>query len=203
MKALDLFCGLGGWSDGLSLEGFEVSGVEINEKVASLYKHPVIVSDIRHLNPEDFRGYDLIVGSPPCRDFSKLAFAGRKRWKIPPDPWGNGLDLINEFLVFVRIARPKYWLMENVPYLVNYYRVTPRTTTYLSKTMRRSFWGNYPAFLIPRDYNKKRFYKPGEFMQPRWDIYPRKNLQWHRAKIPLPVARALGKTIRDSLGDEG
>ena len=32
LKALDLFCGLGGWSDGLSLEGFEVSGVEINKK---------------------------------------------------------------------------------------------------------------------------------------------------------------------------
>lgn len=30
MKALDLFCGLGGWSDGLALEGFEMLGIEIN-----------------------------------------------------------------------------------------------------------------------------------------------------------------------------
>jgi site-specific DNA-cytosine methylase len=26
MKALDLFCGLGGWSDGLAVEGFDVLG---------------------------------------------------------------------------------------------------------------------------------------------------------------------------------
>ena len=112
------------------------------------------------------------------------------------------MDLINAFLTIVKEAEPKYWLMENVPQLEEWLGEKPRVTAMIGETMRRSFWGHYPAFLIPRDYNKKRFYKPGEFMQPRWDIYPRKNLQWHRAKIPLPVARALGKAIRDSLGDE-
>ena len=66
MRALDLFCGFGGWSDGLVLEGFEVLGVEIEPEIAELYKHPVIVDDVRNLDPEDFRGYDVIVGSPPC-----------------------------------------------------------------------------------------------------------------------------------------
>jgi len=63
MKALDLFCGLGGWSDGLSIEGFEILGVEINQEIADLYNHPVIVADVRDLNGKDFQGYDLIVGS--------------------------------------------------------------------------------------------------------------------------------------------
>lgn len=205
MKALDLFCGLGGWSDGLAAEGFEVLGVEIEPHIAELYKHPVIVSDICELNPEDFKGYDLIVGSPPCRNFSKLTFAGRTFWKDPPDPWGKGLELVNEFLVFVRIARPKYWLMENVPYLVNYYRVEPRTTTYISKTMRRSFWGNYPAFLVPRDYSKGILSSGINRAtgQPRSSThnftYVGKLRSWERSYIPAPVSRALGRAVKSAL----
>jgi len=55
MKALDLFCGLGGWSDGLVMEGFEVLGVEINPKIAELYKHPCLIADVRELPGEMFK----------------------------------------------------------------------------------------------------------------------------------------------------
>jgi len=205
LKALDLFCGLGGWSDGLAAEGFDILGVEINEEVSELYKHPVIVSDICDLNPENFKGYDLIVGSPPCRNFSKLTYAGRKFWKEAPDPWGKGLELVNEFLVFVSIAKPTYWLMENVPYLVDYYRVVPRTTTYISKTMRRSFWGNFPAFLVPRDYTKGILSSGINRAtgQPRNSThnftYAGKFRSWERAYIPAPVSRALGRVVKSVL----
>jgi len=56
MKALDLFCGLGGWSDGLAMEGFEVLGVEIEPKITKLYKHDVICADVRTLDGELFKG---------------------------------------------------------------------------------------------------------------------------------------------------
>ncbi|MBA7694041.1 hypothetical protein ES703_102642 [subsurface metagenome] len=36
MKALDLYCGLGGWSDGLALECFDVLGVEIDPEIAGI-----------------------------------------------------------------------------------------------------------------------------------------------------------------------
>jgi len=203
MRALDLFCGLGGWSDGLALEGFEVLGVEIEPEIAELYKHPVIVNDVRDLNPNDFKGYDIIVGSPPCRDFSTIGRVFGHRWKEPPDPKGRGMELINAFLTIVKEAEPTYWLMENVPRLGDWLKEKPRVTAMLGETMKRSFWGNYPAFLIPQDYNKKAFYKPGLFMQPRWEIYPRKNLQWIRSKIPLPVARALGRAVHQSIEEGG
>lgn len=199
MRALDLFCGLGGWSDGLALEGFEVLGVEINQEIAELYKHPVIVEDVRNLEPEELKGYDLIIGSPPCRDFSTIGRLFGHRWKDPPDPEGRGLELVNAFLTIMEIAKPIYWLMENVPQLEDFLGIKPRTTAMIGESMRRSFWGNYPAFVIPRDYNKKAFYKSGLFMQPRWDVYPRKNLQWLRSKIPIPVACALGRAIKSEL----
>jgi len=199
-KALDLFCGLGGWSDGLALEGFEVLGVEIEPKIAKLYKHPVIVADVCSLDPLDFTGYDLIVGSPPCRDFSMIGYVFGHRWKKPPDPDGKGLEVVKSFLTIVENAKPKYWLMENVPQLEKYLEIKPRVTAYIGESMKRSFWGNYPAFIIPRDYRKKPFYIPGS-LRPNAKDYPRHISKWLRAKIPLPVSCALGRAVANELVD--
>jgi len=197
LKALDLFCGLGGWSDGLTLEGFDVTGVEIEPRIAALYKHRVIVSDVCALDPHDFKGYDLIVGSPPCRDFCIIARTLGHRWKDPPDPEGRGMKLINAFLNFVKIAEPKYWLMENSILARKYIPLKERQLTRLGKGMPRCFWGNYPSFLITRDFtktisgNNKRLEDPkgvSRFMKP-----------FVRAKIPLPVARALGTAVRQAI----
>lgn len=193
MRALDLFCGLGGWSDGLVAEGFDVTGVEIEPKIAALYKHRVICADVTTLNPEDFTGYDLIVGSPPCRNFTDYAILhamrSKGKWKNPADPEGEGMKLVNAFLTFVEIAKPTYWLMENVPGLTRYYKAPPRMKVRLTgASMRRCFWGNFPQFLIPRDYNK------GIIENEKGPLR-----HWLRSKIPLPVARALGASVRDAI----
>jgi len=153
MKALDLFCGLGGWSDGLVMEGFEVLGVEIEPKIASLYKHPVIVEDVRKLRGEQFPGYNLIVGSPPCRDFSIIGKTLGHTWKKPPCP-EDGLELVNAFIRIVKEAEPDFWLMENVLGLIDYLG-TPKFKTKLGKGMLRAFWGNFPSFLITRLMSKR------------------------------------------------
>jgi len=204
LRALDLFTGLGGWLDGLVLEGFDVVGVEIDPKIAALNKHRVIVADVCELNPEDFKGYDLIVGSPPCRNFSRIAIAGKNVWKVPPDPEGEGMRLVKAFINFVEVAQPRYWLMENVPGLQRYYGPA-KTETYISQTMKRCFWGNFPFFLVPRDFNKGilsggRNRATGEIRKPthKYD-YSGKLRAWERAKIPLPVARALGVAVRQAL----
>jgi len=184
MKALDLFCGLGGWSDGLALEGFEVLGVEINKDIANLYRHPVICEDVKNLVPGNFKDYDLIVGSPPCRDFTKLTSWGH-RWKDPPDP-KRGLKLVKVFLKFVEEAKPKFWLMENVSRLEKYVALRPRSRPRLGPGVYRCFWGNFPAFLVSQDLNKSAQVE-GE------------NRSWERSRIPLIVARSLGASVRTAL----
>lgn len=193
MKALDLFCGLGGWSDGLALEGFDVSGVEILPRIAELYKHSVIVSDVCDLDPNDFKGYDLIVGSPPCRDFTAGSDAW---WKVKKDPM-RGLRLIKAFLHFVEVAEPTYWLMENIRGASKYVDVKPRGVFKLSRTMFRCFWGNYPSFLMPLDYAKPLM---GEIDNIGWSTSEEGKLrQWEKARIPLPIARALGRAVKSAL----
>ena len=66
-------------------------------------------SDIRRLDFSDLpRGVSLVVGSPPCTEFSFSNRGGR----------GNiaeGLKDVVKFLEVVRCLKPTYWLMENVP----------------------------------------------------------------------------------------
>ena len=197
MKALDLFCGLGGWSDGLAYEGFNVLGIEIEPKIAALYKHDCIIADVKTLDPTQFKGFDLIVGSPPCRDFSILAKTLGHTWKRPPDPKGKGLKLVKAFLDIIEIAKPKYWLMENVPGLAEYLPIKPRVKTRLGKGMIRCFWGNFPSFLIIRDMSKRIATGKGGGLD--WSsegaVYPAKYKSWERAKIPLSISRSLGRAI--------
>lgn len=194
MKALDLFCGLGGWSDGLAMEGFNVLGVEIEPKIAELYKHEVIIADVRDLNGKLFQGYDLVVGSPPCRDFSALAPLSF-RWKKPLDV-KNGLSMVIAFFRVIHEVQPKYWLMENVKGLVPHLTIKPRCYPKLAPNMKRVFWGNFPPFLIPEDANHECGRKAPD--RHKW-IEDKVLASWHRAKIPLPVARALGRAVKQKL----
>lgn len=198
MKALDLFCGLGGWSDGLAMEGFEVLGVEIEPKIAELYKHKVIVVDVRDLDGKDFKGYDLIVGSPPCREFTQLPDHSitkkgvARAWVNPKNP-KEGLKNVHAFLKIVKEGHPRFWLMENVSGLCSHIHINPTLETHLSysekgfKAMKRCFWGQFPPFLIFRGttIGKERIGS--------------KIKKWERAKIPLPVARALGRAVKEAL----
>ena len=215
MKALDLYCGFGGWSDGLAAAGFKVNGVEIEPEIAGLYKHEVLVADVTTLNPLDYLGYDVIVGSPPCRNFSKVGRVVGHNWKIPPDPEGEGMRLINAFLDFVELAQPRYWVMENVPEAVPYVRkhrgIEPRTITRLGKNMRRAIWGNFPAFFISRDFSKKRMgrlknrkkvngkIKLVTIPFDQSEVYDGKYRKWESAKIPFPTAYAMACAVRDGL----
>jgi site-specific DNA-cytosine methylase len=195
LKALDLYCGLGGWSDGLAKEGFEVLGVEINKEIAEMYKHAVIIEDVRNLDPNDYLDYDLIVGSPPCRDFTQIpdkrSATGEgykiRPWKVPKDP-KRGLELIDCFLEFVKVAKPLYWLLENTPTLAEYLMIPPRTITFIGRGMRRAFWGNYPSFFIVRDYGLTPKSKIGG-----------KYRKWKRAYIPLSISLGLARAVKTQL----
>ena len=122
---VDLFAGCGGLSLGLEQAGFAAWFVnEIVEQFANTYKfnHHLpdkhyYIGDIALLNEhiEDYKDIladiTLVCGGPPCQGFS---MANRQR--ILDDPRNN---LYKQYLIFLSIVRPKFFIMENVKGMMN------------------------------------------------------------------------------------
>lgn len=184
MRCLDLFCGLGGWSRGFEAVGFDLLGVDI---VDVGYPYDLLLQDVRTLDGARFHGFDVIVGSPPCRDFTLRARACEMfRWREPPDPV-KGLSLVYAFLRVVREAKPKFWIMENVPGLCKYLPIEPRAVVPLTKSMRRALWGDFPKFYYPLTEGPLVGAVKG----------PLKS--WQRAEIPFNVSSHLALACKGAI----
>lgn len=61
--AIDLFCGLGGWTDGLLAEGYDVVGFDIERHEYGDMRYPaqLVVQDVCTLHGSQFKNATLIV----------------------------------------------------------------------------------------------------------------------------------------------
>lgn len=73
--AIDLFCGLGGWTEGLLANGWEVVGFDIERHQYGDQKYPsqLVLQDVMTIHGSQFATADLIVASPPCQEYSYMA----------------------------------------------------------------------------------------------------------------------------------
>jgi DNA (cytosine-5)-methyltransferase 1 len=81
--AIDLCCGTGGWTSGLTKEGFEVIGFDVIAHPG--YSGQRVLADVRTLDGRRFREASLIVASPPCEEFSRHSQPWTRR-RVPPPP---------------------------------------------------------------------------------------------------------------------
>jgi hypothetical protein len=84
--AIDLYCGLGGWTDGLLAEGFDVIGFDITRHAYGEHRYPaqLVIQDVRTLHGSQFKSADLIVASPPCQAYSYRAMPWKRAKALPP-----------------------------------------------------------------------------------------------------------------------
>ena len=131
-KAIDVFSGCGGTTQGLKDAGFRVlaaienDGLAVKTFRANHKRVKVWHKDISELKPKEIlkhhglkRGeLDLLPGCPPCQAFSALPrLNGNRRVHDRASK-----DLVFQYLKLVEVFFPKVVLIENVPRLLNDYR---------------------------------------------------------------------------------
>jgi DNA (cytosine-5)-methyltransferase 1 len=111
-SAADICSGAGGLTSGLHEAGFEtVFAIDNDPDACKTYRSafPRVELKEQSIFRFDFtrlRGIDLIAGGPPCQPFS---IGGRRLGK------GDDRDLLAEFVRAVTEARPRAFVLENVP----------------------------------------------------------------------------------------
>jgi DNA (cytosine-5)-methyltransferase 1 len=127
LRAIDLFCGAGGLSQGFRQAGFDVRlGVDFDEDACAAYRlnqpgAQTLMTDLRQVSAADLldaAGLDeveIVLGGPSCQGFSTH---GRRSGWVRPDDSRN--FLYREYARIVEGLQPLCFVMENVPGLLYY-----------------------------------------------------------------------------------
>lgn len=117
MRLVDLFCGCGGMSLGFQNAGFKIiAAYDKWEPAVNVYRknfsHPIYMDDLADTNVQqriiDSKP-DIIIGGPPCQDFSSAGYRNES----------NGRAILSVvYSEIIAKAKPKYFVMENVPEIV-------------------------------------------------------------------------------------
>jgi len=183
LKVLDLFCGMGGWSIPFLEDGDFVVGVDI---VNVGYPGNLILQDVRTLDGKRFRGFDLIIGSPPCSAFSHARHKSKHIHGREPC-FEEGIELVNEFWRIVEEAKPAFYAMENIKALTKWYNKPYQWEFYISKGGKRCIWTNIPLPALIPDFRFK--HKVRDI--PGWN-----KTRPLRSLIPYPIARFVADCVK-------
>lgn len=117
LQFIDLFAGLGGFHRALQTFGHEcVFACELDQRLSELYEKNFGIKphgDIRTLDLATIPAHDILCAGFPCQPFSK---AGDQQGLECP-LWG---DLVDYVIRILRMHKPEYFIIENVPNLVRH-----------------------------------------------------------------------------------
>lgn len=215
--AIDLYCGLGGWTEGLLAEGYDVIGFDIEAHEYGEHRYPgqLVVQDVLTLHGSQFKDAALIVASPPCQEYSYMAMpwsrAKAKAAAIRADETGQMLaDLNRLFDACFRIQKEACIAAgRHIPLVVENVRgAIPWVGRSRWNFGSFHLWGDVPAlmpFTMAAHAGIKcggDWFGPGvkSLMRRHSSKSPaRRQASAMIAKIPTPLARHIGATYRPAL----
>lgn len=162
--AIDLFCGLGGWTEGLLAEGYDVVGFDIERHEYGEHRYPgqLVIQDVLTLHGSQFKSAALIVCSPPCQEYSYMAMPWRrakaKAAAIRADETGKMLaDLNRLFDACFRIQKEASIAAgRHIPCVIENVRgAIPWVGPARFHVGSFYFWGDVPA-LMPTSLPRKQ-----------------------------------------------
>ncbi len=190
MRTIDLFSGCGGLSLGFQNAGFEiVAGFDNWQAAINIYEknfnHSIIKLNLSEItNFEIFKDCmaDIIIGGPPCQDFSS---AGKRNEE-------KRADLTVKFAEIVTEVKPKYFVMENVERIT-----TTKTLKNSVEIFKKNGYGLSQKILnasfcgVPQA--RKRFFLIGILNENDNVLEP--YLEKNLAKEPLTIFDYLGNSL--------
>ena len=193
---LDLFSGLGGASEAMLNNGWEVKRIEKNPALALVPNTELMdVYDVGQiLDLGTSMGHipsqpTLVWASPPCTDFSD-GYSSPKSMSIragieyyPKD----AIQLVKETKRIIDILQPKYWIIENVRGAIKY--LTPFLGEPQMIIDSIVLWGRFPKWSMPPGY---KHIKDGS----AWSDDPMRANK--RALIPYAVSDACRQSIENT-----
>jgi hypothetical protein len=209
--AIDLFCGLGGWTEGLLAEGYEVVGydIEAHEYGDMSYPGRLVVQDVLTLHGSQFKDAALIVASPPCQEYSYMAMpwklAKAKAKAIREDTTGESLVKLNRlFNACFRIqAEASLAAGRHIPMVIENVRgAQPWVGRARWNFGSFYLWGDVPA-LMPAALKANKV--PGFRFDGSGKSFQTASVDAHGTKVPSPFGRrtAKGKGARFTSRDCG
>ena len=190
MKVLDLFSGLGGFSEAFLQAGDEVVRVENNPLLSEVPN--TSIEDVRAMRDrllefknsgQPIRSIDLVIASPPCLEFSMAYSAPRSVAGRNGEEWNPSMDLVEITLEIIQIISPKWWVIENVIGSISYFEEIGLVPHQIHGSC--VFYGNFPKFSTPSMRTKAE--------KDSWHGDPLRMNK--RALIPLELSMALRKAI--------
>jgi hypothetical protein len=94
----DLYCGLGGWTEGFLYEGYECIGYDIekHDYGTGTYPGTLILCDVRSIHGSQLKDAAVIVASPPCQEPSYRAMPWKRAKALNAiGPPHNFIELFN------------------------------------------------------------------------------------------------------------
>lgn len=129
MRVIDLFSGLGGFSEAFVTKGCDVLRIDNNERFKDIPF--TVIKDVWDCETEDLRDADIILASPPCRCFSVAADHYHWPKGVPTEETREQIRLVQHTVRIIQAAWPKYWILENP---------VGRMRDVLGKPAMRTYW---------------------------------------------------------------
>lgn len=192
MKVLDLFSGLGGFSEAFLRAGDEVCRVENNPLLSEV--PCTSIEDVKamrdrlleyKISGQPIREIDLVLASPPCYEFSMgfsapRAIAAREKRL---DSYQPDLVMIQITMEIIQLINPRWFVIENVIGSIGYFEDLGLIPNQIHGSC--VFYGKFPKFSTPKMKTKAEK-----------DSYHGDPLRMNkRALIPLELSMALRKAI--------
>jgi len=190
MKVLDLFSGLGGFSEAFLRAGDEVVRVENNQILSEV--PCTSIEDVKEVrdrlleykrNGHPMRKIDLVLASPPCYEFSLGFSAPRAVASRTKEEYNPSMDLVELTMEIIKLINPRWFVIENVIGSIRYFEKIGLVPNQIHGSY--VLYGNFPKFSTPR--------MPTKAEKDSWHGDPLRSNK--RALIPLELSIALRKAI--------